>query len=324
MEQRLPDTPDAFSQASQASPANAITTAIIDVIRSEGLEITIMDSAPPISFINHWINHRDLSDETNEVAYLLARSQNATTTLPPHDWVQQERLEEYNRCRQAISIIRSFMTSQPLADATIEKANKYLDFLGDLSIRLYIKHVGDFKIPALQANTFQQQQDNTTNNNPQLSMNININGGNNNINNIEKMIGNINYDQQPAKAPKQLPQALTHDQALHLYEFMLNQHFIDPATDLPSALYLLGVSSEPPASLRPIRWFANRQLLRELLIPAFHPAFENKLITQKAFCEELVPGCFVGENFKPITLHNNAPYICKESDDIKEFLKNDF
>lgn len=159
----------------------------------------------------------------------------------------------------------------------------------------------------------------------QTTMNIQVNGGNNNFfGNVSGGTFNQYNSQQEPAMPEHLPSVITRDQASHLYEFMLRKGFIDTTCDIISALYVLGSSSEPPVNLRPIHWLANRQLLRELLIPAYKPAFDQDLITQKAFGDELVPKCFVGKNFKPISLHNDAPHPCHESDAIKEFLENDF
>lgn len=162
---------DAFDKistadTSQGVPANATSSAIFEIFSHGGLEAPVIQNITeiPFSYINYWQDHRDQPDEVNQTSYILAQSQEADTTIPPHEWVRQELLREIERSRQTLYLIRPSMTDQAFADITIEKCNKYLAFLKELSVSLYERSFSNVKIPAIRVAAYQPSSTNADKN----------------------------------------------------------------------------------------------------------------------------------------------------------------
>lgn len=347
----LPQKPNSPTGPSPGLPGNSVTTAITAIIGS--CCMVPADTPPAVSFINYWIAHQDISDEENETAYLLSRCCRADTQVPPHAWVQQERLEEIQRCNSVISLISDFITSQPLADATIKKADHYIKFLKDLAIQLYEKELGDYKLTPLRANPFQQQQDPQTPNNmnpPQQIFNYGtINQAAQGSRIVETQGGDYleqgNKIVRPAQAssakpeqsaptgnsepaaaspsmrrPDQFPHVFSSEQGINLYQFLIDQGLLAANTNILHALYILGCQEQPPADLRPICWCGSKQYLREVLTAAYHPTPEGRPLRSRDL-ELITPSCFVDTQGKPFHLAKARPEPSQMSDAILQFFE---
>lgn len=127
----------------------------------------------------------------------------------------------------------------------------------------------------------------------------------------------INVGQQQ---PVQMPPHLNRDLAMQIYNFLITGGYIDNSTPSEDFLYLMGVSSIPPVSLKKINWMRTLQQLRTFLKLCFEEPLNRKSI-KMAELERRTPECFLNKGKKMTSLAKDSEENSAELDKIVNFFR---
>lgn len=120
--------------------------------------------------------------------------------------------------------------------------------------------------------------------------------------------------------PVQMPPHLNRERAVEIYEFLINNGYIDSSTTSDDFLYLMGVTSEPPVKLKPINWLRTVQQLRTMIRLTWKVSLERGSL-KLAELERRAPFCFLNKGKKMSALAKPSEEYSQELDDLEKFFR---
>lgn len=138
-------------------------------------------------------------------------------------------------------------------------------------------------------------------------------------------IGQVVFEQNNTiyvseKRHSQMPAYLTREKAVDLYNFLIDNSYINSSTSIDSFLYLIGVSGIEPKKLELIDWNGTQQQLRTMLTLAYENQL-NRSALRLSEIERLAPLCFLVKGKKIKVLAKPTNEMSLEIDKIKEFFR---
>lgn len=120
--------------------------------------------------------------------------------------------------------------------------------------------------------------------------------------------------------PVQMPPSLSRERAVEIYNFLIENGYIDPQTQADDFLYLMGVAATAPLKLKPVNWLTTVQQLRRMLELTFDEPLSRGSL-KKAELERRTPYCFLNKGKKMKELAKPSAEYSLELDKLEDFFR---
>jgi hypothetical protein len=120
--------------------------------------------------------------------------------------------------------------------------------------------------------------------------------------------------------PIQMPPHLGRERTVEIYNFLIENNYIDAQTQADDFLYLMGVTATAPLKLKAVNWLTTVQQLRTMLELAFDEPIKRGSL-KKAEIERRAPFCFMNKGKKMKDLAKPTTEYSAEIDKLTDFFR---
>lgn len=120
--------------------------------------------------------------------------------------------------------------------------------------------------------------------------------------------------------PVQMPPYLSREWAVEIYNFLMENGYIDKQTQAEDFLYLMGVTATAPLKMKPINWQTTVQQLRRMLELSFNEPLSRGSL-KKAEIERRATYCFLNKGKKMKELAKPSAEYSMDLDKLENFFR---
>lgn len=142
----------------------------------------------------------------------------------------------------------------------------------------------------------------------------------NSIDNLSNSLNQLSTQNTIVHKHPQMPSYITRENAIEIYNFLIDGKYIAPETSSEDFLYLMGVTTNASNKIKPINWQNTVQQLRRFVELAYCGPIQRKAI-KLVDIERKVPLCFLNKGKQMTALAKSTTENTHEIDRLEEFFR---